>query len=189
MNEAGWTRGADGVYANPASGRFSLEVKVNASLEGGTELSITGDSLRHAGFDVQEVAVPRAQQRDGQVRSGFPGLYLAGGGIGERDTLPNLVSSTIPRAENRWVGNNRSGWSNAEYDRLFDAFSTTLPRADRDRLAVQMARVYTEDLGSIPTMFYPGVVVSAAGLRGPAMHAGTNTVVWNVHEWEWVSGS
>jgi peptide/nickel transport system substrate-binding protein len=189
MSEAGWTRGPDGVFANPNAGRFSLEIKVNASIEGGTELSITGDSLRQVGFDVQEVAVPRAQQRDGQVRGGFPGLYLAGGGIGEKDTLPNLVSSTIPRAENRWVGNNRSGWSNTEFDRFFDAFSNTLARADRDWLAVQMARVYTEDLGSIPFMFYPAVVASAAGLRGPAMHAGTNTVVWNIHEWEWASGS
>ena len=189
MSEAGWTRGSDGVFANPAVGRFSLELKVNASIEGGTELSITGDSLRQAGFEIQEVAVPRAQQRDGLVRSGFPGLYLAGGGIGEKDTMPNLVSSTIPRLENRWVGNNRSGWSNTEYDRLFDAFSNTLARADRDRLATQMARVYTEDLGSIPSMFYPAVVASAVGLHGPAMHAGTNTVVWNVHEWGWASGT
>ncbi len=115
MNEVGWSRGTDGVFASPGAGRFSLELKVNASIEGGTELAITGDALRQAGFDIQEVAVPRAQQRDGQVRSGFPGLYLAGGGIGEKDTFPNLVSSTIPRAENRWVGNNRSGWANAEY--------------------------------------------------------------------------
>jgi peptide/nickel transport system substrate-binding protein len=188
MNEAGWQRGADGVYAHPASGRFTLELKVNASIEGGTELSITGDGLRQAGIDAREVAVPRAQQRDGEVRGGFPGLYLAGGGIGEKDTLPNLVSGTIPRPENRWVGNNRSGWANAEYDRLFEQFTSTLARPERDRQVVQMARIYTEDVGNVALMFYPAVVASAAALRGPAMHVGTNTVVWNVHEWEWTRG-
>jgi peptide/nickel transport system substrate-binding protein len=189
MNEAGWFRGTDGVYAQPTAGRFTLELKVNASIEGGTELSITGDGLRQAGIDAREVAVPRAQQRDGEVRGGFPGLYLAGGGIGEKDTLPNLVSSTIPRPENRWVGNNRSGWSNAEYDRLFEQFTSTLARPERDRLVIQMARIYTEDVGNIALMFYPAVVASTAGLRGPAMHVGTNTVVWNVPEWDWARPS
>lgn len=186
MNEAGWRKGPEGVFVDGSGGRFGLEVKVNASVEGGTELSIVGDGLRQAGFEVREVPVPRAQQRDGQVRGGFHGLYLGGGGIGEKDTLPNLVSSTIPRPENRWVGLNRSGWSNPEYDRLFEAFTTTLPRPERDRLVLQMAKVYTEDVGNIPLLFYPSVVAHTAALRGPRTYVGTSIVVWNLHEWEWV---
>jgi peptide/nickel transport system substrate-binding protein len=130
--------------------------------------------------------VPRAQQRDGQVRSTFSALYLGGGGLGEKDTLPNLVSATIPSAQNHWAGGNRGGWSNPEYDRLFNAFSTTLVRAERDRLVVQMAKVYTEDVGGISLLFYPSVVAHVDGLGGPRMYAGTSTVVWNLHEWEWI---
>ncbi len=187
MGEAGWIKGPDGVFAN-ATGRFSLDLRVNASLEGGTELAITGDGLRQAGFDVQEVAVPRALQRDGQLRSTFSAIYLGGGGLGEKDTMPNMVSSTIPSPLNHWAGGNRGGWSNTEFDRLFNAYNTTLVRSERDQLVVQMAKVHTEDVGAISLLFYPSVVAHVADLRGPRTYAGTSTVVWNLHEWEWTAG-
>jgi hypothetical protein len=50
-----------------------------------------------------------------------------------------------------------------------------------------MARVYTEEVGNLSLVFYPAVVAHTAALRGPGMHAGTNTTVWNVHEWEWTN--
>jgi ABC-type transport system substrate-binding protein len=143
--------------------------------------------MRRVGFDVREVAVPRAQQRDGQVRSTFPALYLGGGGLGEKDTLPNMVSSNIPSPQNHWAGGNRGGWSDPEFDRLFDAYSTTLARSERDRLIVQMAKRQTEEVGAVSLLFYPSVVAHASALRGPRMYAGTSTVVWNLQEWQWTS--
>jgi peptide/nickel transport system substrate-binding protein len=185
MSEAGWRKGTDGTYVSATDGRFSMEIKTNATQDLATQLSIVADGLRQAGFDVREATVPVAQARDGQVRGTFPSLYLGGGGIDETGTLPNFVSWTIPGPENRWVGLNRGGWSNQQYDRLLEAYSITLDRAERTRQIAQMARIFTEEVAAIPFFFYPSLVAHIAALKGPGPFVPPGLVVWNVHEWEW----
>jgi peptide/nickel transport system substrate-binding protein len=185
MAEAGWTRGADGVYAHPSEGRFAMEIKENATADLATELSILAGGLRQGGFEVRETLVPLSQANDGELRGAFPSIYVAGGGVGERGVLPNYLSSTIPGPTNRWVGRNRGGWSNAEYDRLFEAFSTTLDRAERNRQVAQMARIFSEDVAAISLYFNPIVVGYVAALRGPVPYAPESVSTWNIHEWTW----
>ena len=45
----------------------------------------------------------------------FSGMATRGGGTLER----TFTSGEIGTTANRWVGDNRSGWSNPEYDRLY----------------------------------------------------------------------
>ncbi len=187
MTEAGFTRGSDGFFTNPTDGRFSPEMKTNATQDLATELSIMVAGLRQAGFDARETTVPLAQARDGQMRATFPSLYLGGGGVGEAGTLPNFITGSIPSAENRWVGQNRGGWSNPDYDRLFAAFTTTLERPERDRQVVEMARIFTQELGAISYFFYPSLVAHLSAVRGPEPFAAEGLSTWNVHEWEWSS--
>ncbi len=184
MNEAGWVRGTDGVYARGTDEKFSVELRINSAPESQVEVSITGDALRRAGFDPREVLVPRAQQRIGEVRSQFPSLYSAGGGLGEKESFPNFVSTTIPSAENRWVGMNRGGWNSPEYDRLFAAFNTTLERSERSRLAAQMAANFMDQVAALSMLFYPSVVAHTSALTGPAPFVSTTLTAWNVHEWQ-----
>lgn len=185
MAEAGWTRAPDGVFTSPTEGRFSMEAKENATADLATELAIMASGLRQAGFDVRETLVSLSQARDGEIRGAFPSIYVAGGGVGERGVLPHYISATISKPDNRWVGRNRGGWSNAEYDRLFEAFSTTLDRVARARQVAQMMALFTEDLGAISLYFNPIVVGHVAALRGPEAYAPESGATWNIHHWAW----
>ena len=74
---------------------------------------------REAGYDIVESQLSSSEAQDGQAPASYPGLYTFSTGQGE-SALRSLVTSQTIRAENRWAGTNRGGWSNQEYDRLAD---------------------------------------------------------------------
>ena len=95
-----------------------------------------------------------------------------------------LPQFAIPRAENRWAGGNRGGWSNPEFDRLIDTFTTTLARNDREQLMTQLVRVHTDDEPSISLFFRAQPWAYATALRGPKLVPPEANMSWNLHEWE-----
>jgi len=183
MAEAGFTRGADGVYASPSEGRFSPEVKTNAGVTFESEMSVLASGWRSAGFDFQETVNPAALVQDAQVRAVFPGFYIFSQGLGEQ-ALVDYNTNGIPRAENRWVGSNRGGWTNPEFDRLAGAVNATLDRNQRAQTFVEMGRLFSEELPVIPLYFQPSVTAFANSLTGPAPVAPDTAIDWNLHEWQ-----
>jgi peptide/nickel transport system substrate-binding protein len=182
MAEAGFTRGADGMYQGP-DGRFSPEVKTNASAEFETELGAMAAIWRQNGFDFQEAVLPAAQAQNPQIRATFSGLYTHSSGLGE----PALIEQTtarIPGLDNRWQGGNRGGWSNAEYDRLAEAFNTTLDRGERARQIAEMVRISSQEAFAISLFFAAQPMVHAAALKGPTLVAPGSVMGWDIHKWE-----
>jgi peptide/nickel transport system substrate-binding protein len=184
MAEAGFTRGADAVYAGGTDGRLTLDLRTNGSSQNEAELSILGAGWRQAGFDVKEMVVPQAQAQDGQVRSTFPALYTFSTPLGE-ETLASHTTAGVPRPENRWIGNNRGGWTNPEFDVLAAAFTTTLDRSQRVEQIASMAQLFADQLPAIPLYFNPIPVAHVAALRGPRVVSPDAAIAWNVHQWEW----
>ena len=90
----------------------------------------------------------------------------------------------IPSPANRWRGTNRGGWTNQPYDRLVDAFNTTLDRAQRQQQVAEMARHFTEDLPAISLFFRTQPWAHTAALRGVEVAAPETNMAWNVHEWQ-----
>jgi len=186
MNEAGWVKAQDGTFVHPAEGRFSAELKVNGGAQYESEMSILAAGWRQAGFDFTEMVNPAALAQDGEVRSTFSGVFASSGPLGE-DLLRSYSSANIPRPENRWVGRNRIAWINPEYDRLVEAFNTTLDPRERIRQEADMARIFSEELPEISLYFDPGVIAYVAGLTGPRLVAPRGIISWDIHRWTWVS--
>src|SRR5439155_9854235 len=118
--------------------------------------------------------LPNAQVRDLQTRHSFTGIGWAVGG-GEQV----FTSEQIGTPANRWGGSNRGGWSNAEYDRLWEAYNTTLEPSERDRQLVRMAQIVSEELPIFILYFNYGVVAHTPEVSGPKYKT-----LWNVHEWQ-----
>ena len=133
---------------------------------------------------MSEAPIPLTQAQDAQFRSTFPALYTSGGSFGEKG-LADFTTSAISGPENRWRGTNRTGWSNAEYDRLFELSTTALDRSERNQHFVQMARIFTEEVVGISLHHSLNVIARAAALRGPESFAPETVVTWNIYEWEW----
>jgi ABC-type transport system substrate-binding protein len=129
---------------------------------------------------VNATILPAAQVRNNEVRSTFPGLMQAGGtdfGAGS-----GFTTSAIGTQANGWFGPNRGGWSSPQYDRLWDAFNSTLSRSERTQTLIQMFKMISDDVPAIQLYYNPGVRAFASNLTGPTP---SEYYWWNVHEWGW----
>jgi peptide/nickel transport system substrate-binding protein len=183
LTEAGYARGSDGIWASPSAGRLAFGVTTTGSSQNEAEVSILGAGWRNAGFQVTESIMSLAQAQSGEARSTFPGLQSVSIPLGA-DVLASMTTAGISRPATRWSGRNRGGWSNAEFDRLAESFTTTLDQSERVRLITQMARIYSEELPSIPLFFNPIPVAHVAALTGPQNVAPDADIAWNIHQWE-----
>jgi peptide/nickel transport system substrate-binding protein len=187
MAEAGFSKDREGFFATASGDQFRTDVKVTAGPEFERGQAILVDAWRRAGFQVSSSVLPAAQARDREARQTFPGMASRGGGLSER----SMTTEDIGSAANRWTGDNRGGWSNPEYDRLYEAFTTSLDRAERTRHVVQMMKVLSEELPLYGMYIGQQVNTQAAGLSGPDPGTpGFGTLTegtlpyWNIHEWE-----
>jgi peptide/nickel transport system substrate-binding protein len=185
MNEAGFSKGPDGIYTSPTEGRLAPEVRVNAAGQNEAEGTVLADNLRRAGMDSSLYVIPQAMASDAQFRATFPTLTGTGNILSPEPPIESFRASQIPTPENRWRGNNRGGWNNPDFERLAAAFDTTLDRDDSRRLIVQIMRLLTEELPDVPLYYNLAVMAHVGELRGPLASTSTDGAVWNIHQWEW----
>jgi peptide/nickel transport system substrate-binding protein len=183
MADAGFRKGADGSFVSPNEGRVPFEIKTLSAAEREAEMAIMAAGWRQEGFDFNESVLPAAQATDNETRASFPSLFSFSTTPGEFN-LAVMSSKGIPSADNRWVGSNRGGWANPEFDRLAEAFGNALDPSERVRDIAQMTRVFTEDVPVISVQFDQITMAHAAALRGPEAVAQEAAVAWNLHEWE-----
>lgn len=177
MSDAGYPKGRDGIFSTPGGEHFPMPVWSHTSPQYEKEASILVDAWRKAGFDAQSTMLPAAALRDGQLRASFPALYIA-----SSSRLESFTTASISTAANRWTGSNRGAWSNAEYDRLFNAFHRTLDPEARIGQLIQMLKLLSDELPAYVLYYNPSVAAFTSAVKGPD-NASLNTDVWNIHEW------
>ncbi len=183
MTEAGFQRDSDGYFTSQERGRLQPTIAATAGLaELERLLAILTNTWQRAGIDFQSTVIPSAQARDNQVRSTFPGL-LVWGAAAPRASIHLFITPQIGTAQTRWGGQNRGGWSNAEFDRLENLSTTTLDPRGRTAHIVAMAKLLSDEVPVYP--FYPnlGSVAHLSALKGPE----GDSTHWNMQEWEWRS--
>jgi peptide/nickel transport system substrate-binding protein len=184
--EAGLVRGADGFYV----GREGDPLRVEVATDGGAgferDNAVFVESLRRAGVDATSRVIPVAQLRDTEARALLPGLSSGGGSPSRHD---QFISAAIPRPENRWQGNNRGGWSNADYDGVWQRFSVALDASERVALNVELERIFTEELPSIPHFFAVIATAHVSALQGPVavVSPDAGRGIHHAHLWQWRS--
>ena len=183
MREAGFSRTGDAAYAGSDGRVVSFEAKTNAATQQEQEQAILASGWRQAGFDMQEAILPAAQAQDSQVRASFPSVFSFSGPQGA-DALSRITSTAIPRPENRWSGNNRGGWTNADFDRAADLYSVALEPRDRVQHVVQMVKLFTEEAPAISLYFNAIPIAFASAVQGPRESVPEADWTWNVYEWE-----
>ncbi len=183
--EAGLRKGADGLFTYADGKRLQPDYEVRAGTQHERGQAIMVDMWKRAGIDVQpsvlpDVTVPAIR------RHTWPNIN---GRTGAPENWTNWATSEIGSPANRWAGANRSGWSNAEFDRLHGAFTQSLDRGDMDRLAVQILKLLSEEVPGFVAYDSPALMAHVATLRGPTFPfpgtPGPNWS-WNLHEWEFV---
>ena len=103
-----------------------------------------------------------------------------------------FLSSEVGTAANHWTGGNRSGWTSPEYDRLYNAWNSTLDLTERGRDVAQMMALISENLPAYSLYFLLGVYTWVAPLQGPTrgdqisgfgQTSQSTTEYWNIQDW------
>jgi len=187
MTEAGFAKGADGVWVSPDPrfGRMGFELNVIASPDSDNEMHINAATWRTLGFDIREVDWSPAQAADNEWRNSFPGLSTPSVPVGE-GSLTDYRSDRVPSADNRWFGGNRGGWSGTPaFDRLVDVWETSLDRDERTQAVIQMVKILTDDCVNINLYWKLNAQAVANGVTGPRITDPNGSADWNIHEWEY----
>jgi peptide/nickel transport system substrate-binding protein len=186
MSEAGYTRDAEGFFADGQGSRLHVDFAVQDASEIMRMQQILSDSWRRAGFDVRTVVMGIQSFTQLETRQTLPGFSYAAGGA-----EATFRSSQVGTAANRWAGLNRSGWTSPEYDRLYEVWSATLDQTERGRLVAQMMALVSENLPAYALYFLPDVKSWVASLHGPTLKESSGygrtskgtTVYWDVQNW------
>jgi peptide/nickel transport system substrate-binding protein len=180
MDEAGLIRDRDGFFASAAGERFQPEYQTLAATVFERGQTIVSETWKRAGIDNRTSVLPAAQIRDNQVRNTFPSISALGN-VGLIEFLARLMGTPA----NRWFGQNRGGWVNPEYDRLWDVYKSTLEPAERNRQLVQMAKILSEEVPGIPLLFnYQPTFAHLTNVQGPDVGVPATTAFWNIQDWE-----
>jgi hypothetical protein len=81
---------------------------------------------------------------ENQARGSYLGVFTESRGCCE-SMLTGLRSTVIPSAETRWVGNNRSRYSNSGFDRLIGTFTRSIQPSQRETEMTELSRILTDD--------------------------------------------
>jgi peptide/nickel transport system substrate-binding protein len=179
MTDAGFTRGADGIYASPSGGRLEVEIRTTGSAD---VLAAAANDWEKAGIAIDQKIVPPQQAQDRSLRGSFPGIFLQ---INEVliGTALAPIPGNVSTAQNNWSGSNRSGWTNPDYTRLVEKFTATLDHDQRADQLAQMAHIWTDDVAAVPIDFPPQVWATPAAVVGPKDVPPPVNDYWNVQDW------
>jgi peptide/nickel transport system substrate-binding protein len=187
LADAGFRRGADGVYANASGQRFNPELRAVSTGQEERENAIIADSWRRVGVDVRSRMLSEVEDSDREFRSTFPAFSQANTGLDEPTLLIKLYSGNIPTAGNRWTGSNRGGWAHPEFDRLYEVVTQSLDRNERNQAVVDAMKLVNDELPVFPLYYNYIVTAHGAALVGPREYAPGGSGMFNVMQWEWRS--
>ena len=186
MSEAGYTKDAEGFFVDGQGSRFHVDFAVQDASEIERMQQVQSDTWRRAGFDVRTVVMGIQLFTNLETRQTLPGFSYAAG-----ETEAHYLSSQVGSPATRWSGLNRSGWTNPEYDRLYEAWNTTLAPTERGMYVAQMLGLVREGLPGYPLYFIPDVKNWVSSLQGPSEHDNTGfgrtsratPYYWDIESW------
>lgn len=184
LAELGYTKGADGSYADSSGAKLQVEARATAQLDYQPKtLAAVADYWRRAGITVDEIVVPNQQVPDREYRHTRPGFEVLGLN-NDPDNFQIFHSSRTPLPSNAFSGLNRSRYMNPEYDALVDRYLETISRPERLQVEREIVHHLSDQLVFMG-LFYTtthsliGNRVKNSTARGPL-----STDAWNGEQWE-----
>lgn len=191
MNEAGWTKGPDGLYRDSAGSLFDIEMFTKAVTDNSLRrIQVSADILKQGGLNATFRTFPNSATgvEDRRYRSTFKGLFGSLTITDDPLTGQTFVTPNIRvDSEGVSIGTNVYRYSNPAFDALFDRYRTTLDPQTRNSLRADLIKFMSDDLVGIP-LFYGFLIYAEArrnNVRGPTwMHPTQQASGWLLHIWD-----
>ncbi|MBI4212944.1 MAG: hypothetical protein HY534_01425, partial [Chloroflexi bacterium] len=182
LASAGWTPGPDGIRVHQPSGeRFAYQVLVrqgNGPLKQGT---IIRDYWKTVGVDLDVHSMTTSETNDNEFLATRTGAAMTTNSGAAFYGL-RLHSSSIPRPETRWTGNNRGRLSSPVVDRILEEIPRTINRDARTELHKQLISEISGKVIHHPFYWQIVPILMLKGVSGP--HLVGSTSAGNIWEWD-----
>ena len=188
LAEAGWTPGPDGVLRNAAGERFVITIGTTAGNRVREDVEqILQSQWRKVGIELRVNNQPARvffgeTTRHRQFEMAMYSWLFSP--VTDCETL--YTSDNIPSAANAYNGQNTSGFSNAEMDKLCHAIPTELDEAKRAAMLRRTQEIMGEEMPVLPLYFRVDVTSIKVPLQNwKPTGLGGSQVTWNAAEWAW----
>jgi len=184
LQEAGWTRGSDGMVHNAAGEVLDMPFLAVIGDVENQETQVVMDNWKAVGIQSDFIQLTSALTSDNEFRSKFAAVSFTRRGFG----LPDMQWTTdqISDPARGWAGNNRIGYSDPVLD---DAWRQVLGKVDpkqREPLIVEGLTAMNNDAVVQPIFLQPRAVASRDGLTGPTEPwSDERAIIWNIFDWSW----
>jgi len=190
LDDAGWTRGSDGIRAKGGvKMKILYQTSVNALRQKTQDIVKRGwDQL---GIQVELKSVPAAvffstNEASPDTITKFYAdaqMYTSGSEVDPRSFMANWISRQICQKSNRWSCNNVERFNNSEYDRLYEDFTKETSVDKRRELAIKMNDLLVSDVVIIPLINrVPVPGAKSKELKG-VQHNAWDSQNWNIASW------
>ncbi len=182
--ELGYTRGADGMLQDASQQRLTIEARTNNQLDTQVKgAAIISDFWRRAGVNVDEIVYGQQRVADREYRHTRPAFEILGFG-NDPESFQNFHSKQIPLAETGWLGQNRTRYSNPEYDALVDTYFVTIPRSERLEVLRKIVHHFTDQLILLPQAYTTNHMAVGNRIKNVIGRGPNTSDTWNVEQWE-----
>jgi peptide/nickel transport system substrate-binding protein len=190
LDQAGWTRGRDGVRVKDGR-RMQILFQTSVNPVRQKTQAIVKKALEQIGIEVELKAVPASVYFSSDPGNPetyahfYADLQLLATTPGSPDPqaeLQRFVTSHMAQQANHWSGRNVVRWSNAEYDRLWAQAAAELDPVTRASLLIRMNDLLIDEVVIIPVVWRNGVRAVSHTLHGMALTS-WDSDLWDVAYW------
>jgi peptide/nickel transport system substrate-binding protein len=189
LEEAGWTRGRDGMRLKDGR-RMKVLFQTSANPVRQKTQAIVKKALEQIGIAVELKAVAAnvyfaSDPGNPETYSHFyADMQMSAESLGfdPQGQMRLFVSWEIAQKANSWAGRNYVRWANAEYDRLWKRAETELDPVTRAALFIRMNDLLIEDVVVIPVVWRQEVSAVSHTLRGMALSP-WDSILWDLAFW------
>lgn len=179
LEALGLTKGADGMYRDPAGQALELTIHSGPTdLLQKTKLA-TASHWQQLGIAVTPINDTDAQRAEVRYRAAMTGFDTAR--VGSGTPYRNFRSSETRTPERGYVGLNTSGYMSADLDALIDRYLVTIPRDERLQIAGQIVHHLSDQV--VPFLMFYDIVATPVGKRLRNVVTEGNQV-WNAMNWD-----
>ncbi len=184
VSELGYSRGSDGMFQDASGQRLNIEARTNNQLDTQVKAAaIVSDFWRKAGFNVDEVVYGQQRVADREYRHTRPAFEILGFGL-PPETFADYHSKQIPSAGTGWFGQNRTRYSNPEYDALVDTYFVTIPRPARMEVLRNAIHHYTDQLVLLPLAYTTNHMAVGNRFKNIVGRGPSSSDAWNAEQWD-----
>jgi peptide/nickel transport system substrate-binding protein len=182
IGELGYTRAADGYFRDASGQQLVVQSMTNAGDDLKEKMILVGaDYWKAAGVNVDTVVTPRQRATDREYRATYPGMDL----VRQPWELDRFISSEAALPENRFAGNNRTRYMNAELDTMVDRYYTTIPMPERRQFLGSILNHLSANVVALGVFYGTEPTLINNRLINVHTAPGTNAdETWNSHEWD-----